>query len=80
VATLDGFLLLTAICKSATLKWELIVAFQWQHWLRERTTMLHYTWIAYLVWDNEMVDVFEPKSCAPLWIRDRSDCWYYFSV
>jgi len=80
MATLYGFMLFTAKCKSATIKRELIVAFRWQHWLRERITTSRYTCIAYLVWDNEMVHVFEPSPFAPQWIRDLSDCWYYFSV
>jgi len=46
---LDGFILLTAACRSTTV--------QREQWLCDRATVLHYTCIAYLVWcvDSEEV-------------------------
>ena len=52
VATLNGFLLLTATCMSTTIPWECIVAFPWQQCLLEYPKMVHYTYIAYIVVNN----------------------------
>ena len=48
MATLNGFILLTAACRSIIQR-ERIAAIYWQQWLRERTTFLHYTYIAYIL-------------------------------
>jgi hypothetical protein len=44
----DSSMLLPATCGS-TLQRERIVAFPWQQWLRERATVLPYTYIACVV-------------------------------
>jgi hypothetical protein len=48
MATLNGFILLTAACRS-TAKRERIAAISWQQWLRERATFLRYTYIVYIL-------------------------------
>ena len=48
-ATLSVFILLRVTC-SSTIDKELTVAFSLPKWLRERVTMLHYTYIVYLVY------------------------------
>lgn len=45
---LNGFVLLTAACRS-TVQRERIAAISWQQWLRERVTLLRYTYIAYFL-------------------------------
>jgi hypothetical protein len=47
-ATVSIFVLLTVTC-NYRIHGERIVAFPRQQWLRERATMLRYTYIAYLV-------------------------------
>ena len=39
MATLNTFMLLTAMSTPATINVERIVAFPWQQWLRDRTTV-----------------------------------------
>ena len=48
MATLDGFILLTATCRSITIQRELTAAFPFRQWLCEHATVLGYTYIAYL--------------------------------
>jgi hypothetical protein len=47
-ATLNIFILLT-VTRTSAIHNERIVAFAFQHWLRERATMLRYMHIAYLL-------------------------------
>jgi hypothetical protein len=52
MATLDDFILLTTTCRSeiiATKERKDIVAFAQQEWLGERASLLHYTYVAYIV-------------------------------
>ena len=48
MTTLDGFILLTATCRSTTTQRELTAAFSFRQWLCERATVLGYMYIAYL--------------------------------
>jgi len=48
MATLNCFMLLSITCGSE-IERECIVAFVWQQWLCEHTTMLHYVYFASLV-------------------------------
>jgi len=49
-ATLHIFVLLAVTCSSGMHR-ECIYAFPLQQWLRERTVLLRYTYIAYVVWN-----------------------------
>ena len=49
MATLNGFILSPAACRSTARQREHIVAFPWQHWSREDAIMLRYAGVAYLV-------------------------------
>jgi hypothetical protein len=49
MATCNGFILLTATCRSVTIKRRYIVAFALQKWSRKRATMSRYTYVVYLV-------------------------------
>jgi hypothetical protein len=48
MATLNSFILLTTTCRS-TMQRDPIAAISWQQWLSESTTLLRYTYIAYLL-------------------------------
>ena len=48
MATLNSFILLTTTCRS-TMQRDPIATISWQQWLSESTTLLRYTYIAYLL-------------------------------
>ena len=56
MATLDGFILLTATCSLGTIQRGRTLALPWQQWLRERATILPYTYISLVV-------CFNPHRC-----------------
>jgi hypothetical protein len=56
----NGFILLTATCRSATKQPGRTVALPLQQWLRERATILRYTYIAYVYFHPHIFEYSEP--------------------
>jgi len=60
------------MCRSRTHIW-CIVVFPLQQWLRERTTVLRYTYVIYLVWTSISGSGYEYNHVTVVWIIFRME-------
>jgi hypothetical protein len=66
MATLDGFILLTATCVFGTVQRGRTLALPWQQWLGERATILHYTYISLVLHHHHHHHVHEGLGMFPV--------------